>query len=84
MIKNASKDIYKDYKTEIIEHKRPILNYIFTVFILFLIQNKEKKYKRQFSIQHSSTVTISLLIFKILKKKKPIECVFYTLPEIIM
>lgn len=44
MIKNASKDIYKDYKTEIIEHKRPILNYIFTVFILFLIQNKEKKY----------------------------------------
>lgn len=29
---------------QIIEHKRPILNYIFTVFILFLIQNKEKKY----------------------------------------
>ena len=28
---------------QIIEHKRPILNYIFTVFIL-LIQNKEKKY----------------------------------------
>lgn len=42
MIKNASKNICKDYKTEIIEHKRPILNFIFTVFILFLIQNKEK------------------------------------------
>lgn len=42
MIKNASKNICKDYKTEIIEHKRPIFNFIFTVFILFLIQNKEK------------------------------------------
>ena len=41
MIKNASKNICKDYKTEITEHKKPILNFIFTVFIL-LIQNKEK------------------------------------------